>query len=136
MFKFQQESADPLRSLSGKKIYIDMGIELHPDGHTQKGESGHEHITGNLLHPGNARPEEIPHDDIGGDDDELKCQKDGCHDSTKEMNSIKDVSNFHKAGYPFWRNIIGRRATDVKEKLAGWGNVMPECIRRGLTVED
>ena len=76
-----------------------MEIELHPDGHTQKGESCHEHIARDLFHPGDPRSEEISHDDIDGDDDQLKCQKDACQDGTDKMDRIKNVSYLHKTKF-------------------------------------
>jgi hypothetical protein len=107
MFKLQQESGKPLGGPFGKKVDIDMEIELDPDGHTQKGESSHEHIARDLFHPRESGGEEIPHDNIRRDDNHLKGQKDGCQEGTDHVDDIKDRSYFHKnLVFSFARFII------------------------------
>ena len=100
MFKLQQDSGYPLGGPFGKKVDIDMGIELHPNGHTQKGESCHEHIARDLFHPRDPGSEEISHDDIRGDNDQEECQKEGCQHGTDKMDSIKNISDLHQIEYP------------------------------------
>jgi hypothetical protein len=107
MFKLQQDSGHPLWGPFGKKVHIDMEIELHPDGHAQKRESCHEHIARDLFHPGDPRSEEISHNDIRGDDNHLEGQKDGCQNGTDQVDDIKNPYYFHKTQvFSFARFII------------------------------
>jgi len=77
-----------------------MGIELHPNGHAQKGKSCHEHIARNLFHPRDTRSEEISHNDINGDDGHLKRQESAGEDGADKMDRIKSASYLHEVEIP------------------------------------
>ena len=119
MLKLQQDSCHPLGGPFGKEVHIDMGIELYPNGHTQKGESCHEHIARDLFHPRDSGGEEISHNNIRRDDNHLEGQKDACQKGTGQVDDIKDRSYFHKNQVFSFARFIIQNLQFVKFFLGG-----------------
>jgi hypothetical protein len=114
MFKLQQDRGNPLRGPFGKKVNIDMEVELDTNGHAQKGEGGHEHIARNLFHPRDSGRKEISHDDIRRDDNHLEGQEDACQEGTDKMDPIQNISYFHKSCSPLYKSLEFLSRVDSK----------------------